>query len=567
MALKPKAIITTLDEERLYPITKASNVILQNGENVQSVVGDRVEDMFSPVLKKTNTSIFNSGLGDNNDYSLNVVNSAYNSCVLNGQSFANLQHKAIYTVSDSSVCQNLIEKENEISFTISSTPSSNLYVNMGILNLQVIKPNTRYYVKFDVLQGVNQISFCDTTGLTIFNSITVAVDNGFIVTTKSSVPLSELILYGNVNSSSTEVRIKNAMIIEYSDGMENYDIPYFNGVGKVKAPYIKNYTETKSNLAGIVLKNYFDGEWERGSYLNYGIPDDEANSLMHFKRNKNKMIKVPVGSIIITPQEVVIHEFDINGNFIKYTYNIKQLKLTEDTYFINFRTVKDLSYYDDNFYIYELDMTVSLRSLPNGIHDSLNLDDKEYIQRVGEVVLDGTHVITTDKPFTPRYYIELPDMKKLSDYSLSILCSEYTVLSNHDLLLYTNSVENFGITGYKDGSFALPESNRLYFNFKNGDNTIETVNAMKAYLQSNPITVFYELKEPVIKKINCIYPFSYEDGYVELKGGIEESLIPSIEYSVVVNRNGQIHTNMKIIEEHQKQLDEIESIILGNILK
>ena len=567
MALKPKAIITTLDEERLYPITKASNVILQNGENVQSVVGDRVEDMFSPVLKKTNTSIFNSGLGDNNDYSLNVVNSAYNSCVLNGQSFANLQHKAIYTVSDSSVCQNLIEKENEISFTISSTPSSNLYVNMGILNLQVIKPNTRYYVKFDVLQGVNQISFCDTTGLTVFNSITVAVDNGFIVTTKSSVPSSELILYGNVNSSSTEVRIKNAMIIEYSDGMENYDIPYFNGVGKVKAPYIKNYTETKSNLAGIVLKNYFDGEWERGSYLNYGIPDDEANSLMHFKRNKNKMIKVPVGSIIIAPQEVVIHEFDINGNFIKYTYNIKQLKLTEDTYFINFRTVKDLSYYDDNFYIYELDMTVSLRSLPNGVHDSLNLDDKEYIQRVGEVILDGTHVITTDKPFTPRYYIELPNMKKLSDYSLSILCSEYTVLSSHDLLLYTNSVENFGVTGYKDGSFALPESNRLYFNFKNGDNTIETVNAMKTYLQSNPITVLYELKEPVIKKINCIYPFSYEDGYVELKGGIEESLIPSIEYSVVVNRNGQIHTNMKIIEEHQKQLDEIESIILGNILK
>ena len=276
------------------------------------------------------------------------------------------------------------------------------------------------------------------------------------------------------------------------------------------------------------------------------------------------MIKVPVGSIIITPQEVVIHEFDINGNFIKYTYNIKQLKLTEDTYFINFRTVKDLSYYDDNFYIYELDMTVSLRSLPNGVHDSLNLDDKEYIQRVGEIILDGTHVITTDKPFYPRYYIELPDMKKRKDYSSSMLCSEYTVISGNDLLSYTNSSENYGVTGY---SFSLPNSNRLCFNFKNGDNTIETVDAMKAYLQSNPITVFYELKEPVIKKINCICPFSYEDGYVELKGGIEESLIPSIEYSVVVNRNGQIHTNMKIIEEHQKQLDEIESIILGNILK
>ena len=57
MALKPKAIIATLDEERLYPITKASNVILQNGENAQTVVGDRVEDMFSPILTTPSSSL------------------------------------------------------------------------------------------------------------------------------------------------------------------------------------------------------------------------------------------------------------------------------------------------------------------------------------------------------------------------------------------------------------------------------------------------------------------------------------------------------------------------------
>ena len=40
--------------------------------------------------------------------------------------------------------------------------------------------------------------------------------------------------------------------------------------------------------------------------------------------------------------------------------------------------------------MYELDSTINLRSLPNGVKDELNLLTGEYIQRVGEVVLDGS---------------------------------------------------------------------------------------------------------------------------------------------------------------------------------
>ena len=50
------------------------------------------------------------------------------------------------------------------------------------------------------------------------------------------------------------IKIRDIMIIEYQDGMENWDIPYFEGMQSVKMPVL---TTTGNNL--------FDGEIETGS--------------------------------------------------------------------------------------------------------------------------------------------------------------------------------------------------------------------------------------------------------------------------------------------------------------
>ena len=62
------------------------------------------------------------------------------------------------------------------------------------------------------------------------------------------------------------------------------------------------------------------------------------------------------------------------------------------------------------FQLLELDSTVQLRSLPNGVKDELNLLTGEYIQRVGEVVFDGSEdenwqLNNTESTTTKRFII------------------------------------------------------------------------------------------------------------------------------------------------------------------
>ena len=95
-----------------------------------------------------------------------------------------------------------------------------------------------------------------------------------------------------------------------------------------------------------------------------------------------------------------------------------------------------------------------------------------------------------------------------------------------------------------------------------------SVDELKTYLASNPITVQYELTTPILKTVDLSgYPFSYENGHVILSSGsIEQSLTPTVEYSVATNRNGQIRSNQKMVERHQKQLDQLQAIILANLV-
>ena len=58
----------------------------------------------------------------------------------------------------------------------------------------------------------------------------------------------------------------------------------------------------------------------------------------------------------------------------------------------------------------KVDETITLRSLPNGVRDELNLQTGEYIQRVGEIVWDGSVLGTADVKNGIRfYYIYLDD--------------------------------------------------------------------------------------------------------------------------------------------------------------
>ena len=98
---------------------------------------------------------------------------------------------------------------------------------------------------------------------------------------------------------------------------------------------------------------------------------------------------------------------------------------------------------------------------------------------------------------------------------------------------------------------------------------LQDANELKTWLSQNPITVQYELAEPVttIVKPSTMTPFAYQNGHVILESGYEgQSLLPALEYSTMVNKTGQIKNIGNTILRQEKQLTTMEKMLIQNII-
>ena len=214
--------------------------------------------------------------------------------------------------------------------------------------------------------------------------------------------------------------------------------------------------------------------------------------------------------------------------------------------------------------------TIVLRSLPNGVCDTLNVKTGEYIQIIGEITLDGT------KRDDLVYHTVLKDND--GDFIRMIIngCSFYdnNKYGNCDKLPFYHEEKT------KDSVEAVfPFAGEKHFCIKiktsriNGAETMENNSsqlrdAFLNWLAQNPITVQYELATPIVKQANVEgYPYAYENGHILLESGSQEqSLTPTIEYSIVANRGGQIRSNQRMVERHQKKLDSLYAMTLVNMI-
>lgn len=83
----------------------------------------------------------------------------------------------------------------------------------------------------------------------------------------------------------------------------------------------------------------------------------------------------------------------------------------------------------------------------------------------------------------------------------------------------------------------------------------------KTQIMSHDDTVM----SPITKASNVLF----EDGKTaqdKLEDNVEKSFTPSVENSLPINRNGQIRMNQAMVERHQKQIDELQAIILANLV-
>jgi hypothetical protein len=115
---------------------------------------------------------------------------------------------------------------------------------------------------------------------------------------------------------------------------------------------------------------------------------------------------------------------------------------------------------------------------------TLDIVSGELVVDKGYRAFDGTEAWTNDS--SGRYYVELNDMERMTDYISSIYCDKLQTAKDHNTLSSAK-----GISGYvKDSTY--PNRNWLYVAIDG----ISTVADFKAWLADNPLQVVYPLATP-----------------------------------------------------------------------
>lgn len=127
--------------------------------------------------------------------------------------------------------------------------------------LQDLKPNTKYYIScyVETFEDVNNKDYClnNPSVESIFEDSMIINGVGryqWLSTTKSELTDEIFIVLRSQNAHARgAIKIRDIMIIEYQEGMKNWDIPYFEGIQSVEMPVLTTSNEdgTKTNILTV----------------------------------------------------------------------------------------------------------------------------------------------------------------------------------------------------------------------------------------------------------------------------------------------------------------------------
>ena len=303
-------------------------------------------------------------------------------------------------------------------------------------------------------------------------------------------------------------------VFEYVDGMENWETPYFDGLCDVKMPILRNVGK---NLLDPQTFIPLDKGVEYVRYEDGYVLANFTNANTHFFY-KVDLARLPKGMYTVIAKHEgeksylgIQHTFKDGtktwgktqfnndgsyaelGLYMQSTTNDPSLKVKAKIMLVaNGDTTSPYEDYKTN--ILRTPETVTLRSLPNGVRDELNLKTGEYIKRIGEVVLNGTE----------NNWMTIFDFNVADDYSTFKLD---TALPNGETFTYpldayiVDKMQNGRSLNELREFVHINSQPRVCIKLLQTRLSEQTVTGLKAWLQSNPITVQYELAEPITTKV------------------------------------------------------------------
>lgn len=383
-----------------------------------------------------------------------------------------------------------------------------------------LKTNTKYFVKFNLRES--SLTGGVTCRLRIGTSANVVGglnSDGIINVTKDGCDSIEFyIRNANDVTNGLDAVVDDIMLIEYQNGMENWDIPYFKGMQSVKMPVL-----TMSNVIQRVEFEKIKVNLSDGSFTSVDYEGSSSGCMEYFDISKLTNAKF----IFKTTQPFARENYFtfffydkdktyikwLNGNFTKIAdglysstiptlENAKYLRVTKydgDTQMSNIVKNSISGFVDNNL---SIDSTFSIKSNIltvnedvelreiGDVKDELNLLTGEVTERIGYNIVDGVNLkairyYPNDTDYA-EFHIGFPELKAkaktLSTFSPSYLKSEKP-----------KSGESFWANDSKGAIGIFIQKTKL---------SELTLNGLNEYLKSNPIEFYYELATESIKTVD-----------------------------------------------------------------
>lgn len=323
---------------------------------------------------------------------------------------------------------------------------------------------------------------------------------------------------GGIASPNPEYPQEPKFVGDYNEGTQKYDIDFItSGKNLFDFNYLKNnyvirgtktYTDNSITLTSTG-DDCYDNSFSSNKNFRIPVLPNKQYTLMLRKTNN------VAGVMYIFPytKNNVMHKQAISTN-ISYTGNIAYTFTTpQDCYYVSFRVGINLSgntctfsdfmvlygthTWDDvtEFIPYQgfetttVELNQPLRELPNGVKDTI--ENGVITRRVGEITYDGSG--DENWNFDTTYKYAAIDINGVTGYNIgvkNILCDKLYVINSNGSISDSTNVIRYGSSNNNNKV--------LYVRI---DDTITSVSEFKTWLQSNPITVWYELATPTTEQI------------------------------------------------------------------
>lgn len=460
-------------------------------------------------------------------YAPNTLESPVKSAILTGQTLVNISTKT-HTIGILNA--NFVQSINDIN---------------------LLKPSTKYLLKI-FNHSTEDKNYTTHPTLWVFQSTPVNANSSatYIIQTNADVSSGSCLLRNG--SDHTENNNLDVLLIEYQDGMENWDIPYFEGMQSVKMPGL---TTTGKNLFDIEKLEGLSANIEmieNGIRIVNSQFDITRCFITPFKENTQYTIsfnhKQIDGSgyegfrfyytdgtdsyVIPRPNSSYVGSTLPNKTIKSVSLSFNDIGTSELTYiqFEEGSTATSYEPYKSN--ILTVNEEVELRGVGE-VQDTLDCLTGELTQRIGEVVYtekeDWYHYL--DNEFDDSILFSCTSLKigDVNDSSMKINFISDTFTPSHQI--YTQNII---------GSYI--QNGSLFIRVKKEWLTTPDVYGLKQYLQVNPITIQFPLETESVKTVDLTILDQNEQNVQQLmafNGGThfnttssEGSPLPTVSVSV-----------------------------------